>query len=124
MGHATERATERATESRGGRLSRPAWNLRMVLASVYALIALFALGISSMEVIGAAAPSAATPVAHVVPRSFVLSTHVLPSPGSCNSGPTCCPPSGSGVDYYGNLLYGYDSQLGEIEPRHVVGIRV
>ncbi len=66
-----------------------------------------------MEVIGAAAPSAATPVAHVAPRSLALSAPVLPSPGSCNSGPTCCPPSGSGVDYYGNLLYGYDSQLGE-----------
>ncbi len=88
-------------------------HLRVVLASVCASSAVFALGISSMEVIGAVVPSAATPVAHVAPRSFALSVQGLPSPGSCNSGPACCPPSGSGVDYYGNLLYGYDSQLGE-----------
>ncbi len=33
----------------------------------------------------------------------------LPSPGTCNQGPTCCPPSVSGVNYFGNLIYGYDS---------------
>ncbi len=33
----------------------------------------------------------------------------LPVAGSCNAGTgTCCPPGVSGVDYYGNLLYGHD----------------
>ena len=114
MCQTTETAIERkALQGTECFVARIRQHRRLVPASLYMLITLFALGSSSMEVIGAAAPSAASPVAHVASRSFPLSANVLPSPGSCNSGPTCCPPSASGVDYYGNLLYGYDSQLGE-----------
>jgi acetyl esterase/lipase len=35
----------------------------------------------------------------------------LPAAGTCNSGPTCCPPTDPGVTFEGNLVYGTDNDL-------------